>query len=411
MRTIAFLSQAPWLRRDRVIAWAAILLACEAALFCFIAAWKWGWVVPGVPVQSSDFVSFVAAGRLALAGTPALAYDQGAHHLAQQAILSAHAPYQFFFYPPVFLLPCAALALLPYGIAYAVFQCGTLWLFLAAMRRILGRYGAGWAWLVPILAFPPVFWNIGVGQNAFLTAALFAGFTLLLPARPGSAGVLLGMMCYKPHFGLLAPFALAAGGHWRAFAAAGTAVAGLIWITLALFGTDTWAAYIAAAAGSTGVYESGRIDLAGMITPFGALRLNGVAASAAWGVQILAMVVAVGLVAALWRSRASYPVRVAVLLAATLLAAPLALLYDQLLLLVAIGWLVRAASETGFLPWERLGLALAWPLSLLTWPVATDLHVPLAPATHLLVLGLALHRAGWLRLPRAVSVQPVGATP
>ena len=42
----------------------------------------------------------------------------------------------------------------------------------------------------------------------------------------------------------------------------------------------------------------------------------------------------------------------------TLLAVPLALLYDRLLLLVASAWLIRESREQGFLPWEKTALTL-----------------------------------------------------
>jgi hypothetical protein len=77
---------------------------------------------------------------------------------------------------------------------------------------------------------------------------------------------------------------------------------------------------------------------------------------------------------------------------ATLLAVPLSLLYDQLLLLVAMAWLLRDASRTGFLAWERVTLVAVWPLALMTWIVGTSWHVPLAPLTHLAVLALAVRR-------------------
>ena len=44
--------------------------------------------------------------------------------------------------------------------------------------------------------------------------------SLLIDTRPRLAGLLLGLLCYKPHLALLAPVALVAGGHWRTFAAA-----------------------------------------------------------------------------------------------------------------------------------------------------------------------------------------------
>ena len=132
--------------------------------------------------------------------------------------------------------------------------------YLGGIRAVPGRHAghvryhdaalaarAGRDWLLPLLAFPAVFWTIGLGQNAFLNAALFGGFTLLLDRRPLSAGMLLGVLCYKPHFGLLAPVAL----HRRpavagAFAGAAITVAVAGRASVALFGWGTWTAYLTA---------------------------------------------------------------------------------------------------------------------------------------------------------------------
>lgn len=379
------------------MAWALVLLVLQLAFMAFIAAWQHGVFFTVENPHSADYVSFYAAGKLALAGTPALAYDQAAHLAVQQQTTAMGNSYQFFFYPPVFLLLCAPLALLPYYLSYTVFQVVTLGLFLFALHRILrpGESGWGWRWLVPVFAFPAMFWNVGVGQNAFLTAALFAGFTLMLDRRPVSAGALLGLACYKPHYGMLAPIALAAGQRWRAFIAAGVVVASLVALSALWFGIDTWAAYLHAASGSGKVYESGRIDLAGMITIFGAARLIGVPPGAAWALQAVAAVLMAGLVGLVWRRADQPAARAATLLVATLLAVPLSLVYDQLLLLVAMAWLLRDARDTGFLPWERLVLVLVWPMALMTWVLGSGMGVPLAPWTHLAVLALGLRRV-WM---------------
>ncbi len=221
-----------------------------------------------------------------------------------------------------------------------------------------------------------------------------------------SAGMLLGMLCYKPHFGLLAPIALAAGQRWKAFGAAVATLAALVGLSVLLFGWGTWQAYLTAFAGSNNVYNSGRIDFAGIETPFGAARLLGFPAGSAYALQLVAAVAMAGLTALIWQRRMSQPLRCASLLTATLLAVPLALLYDKLLLLVAIGWLVREASAHGFLPWEKLVLLLVWPTSLVTWVVGTGLHLPLGPVISGAVLVLCIRRV-WL----ALSARPQHAAP
>lgn len=405
-RLLDLARHAHWLHRDRVVAWSVVLLFEEVLFLAFLVLWQHGVLFNITTPTSSDFVSFYAAGKLALAGTPALAYDQAAHYLAQQQATVAGAPYQFFFYPPVFLMLCAGLASLPYLVAYLLFQAVTLGLFAATMGVVLRE--SGWRWLVPLLAFPAVFWTVGLGQNAFLTAALFGGFTLLVDRRPLTAGVLLGLLCYKPHFGLLAPIALAAGRHWTACLTAAGTVLALVGLSAWLFGCDTWAAYLAAFSRSGAVYSSGRIDYAGIVTPFGAARLLGIAAEPAHALQATAAVAMTALTAWIWAHGASLPLRAATLLGATLLAVPLALLYDQLLALVAIAWLLREARQTGFLPWEKLVLLAIYPLALLLWPMGDRWHLPLGPLISLAVLGLCLRRA--LPAQRHATAAPRTAT-
>src|SRR4029077_284984 len=76
-----------------------------------------------------------------------------------------------------------------------------------------------WLHLGSLILAPAVAFNIGSGQNAFLTSALLIGGFILLPSRPGAGGVLLGVLTYKPQLWLLAPVALVAAREWRALAA------------------------------------------------------------------------------------------------------------------------------------------------------------------------------------------------
>jgi alpha-1,2-mannosyltransferase len=93
-----------WLDRQRVRAGAAILLVLQLTGFLFIVAGTHGWIVPLARPTTTDFVSFYAAGALADSGTPALAYDHAAHLAAEERVAGAGIGYQFFNYPPVFML-------------------------------------------------------------------------------------------------------------------------------------------------------------------------------------------------------------------------------------------------------------------------------------------------------------------
>src|SRR5437016_10591314 len=80
---ISDLRSGVWLTRKRVRIAAALLLALELAFLLFFVAGTHGWIVPLDRPTTTDFVSFYAAGRLANAGGPQLAYDQTGHLAAE----------------------------------------------------------------------------------------------------------------------------------------------------------------------------------------------------------------------------------------------------------------------------------------------------------------------------------------
>lgn len=384
------LADMTWLNRRRVIGWSAILLLLQLSLLCAVALWSYGVFGHVSRPISSDFISFYAAGKLAVAGTPALAYDQIAHAAAENAVAHDDILYQFFFYPPIFLLLCAPLAFLPYIGAFTAFVVASLGAWLLVMRSVLRQ--PGWTWCIPVLAFPSVFWTLGQGQNSFLTAALLGAMTLLLDSQPVIAGILLGLVCYKPHLALLVPIALAAGGYWRTFAAAAVTVAVMVGLSVALFGAETWHAYLQAMAASQGVYESGRIDFNAFVTPYGAARVFGFGASFALVAQIVASLGSACVVGWIWRRNPRLPERAAALMAGILLSIPLALVYDMLILLVAIAWLVRESRDTGFLPFEKLALGICFLVPLVSRHLGRDFHIPVAPVACLMLLAFCVVR-------------------
>ena len=117
-------------------------------------------------------------------------------------------------------------------------------------------------WLLLALAFPAVFVNLGHGHNGFLTAALL-GFALVnLDRRPVVAGILFGLLAYKPQFGLMIPLVLLATGRWRTMLAAAATVAALALAVTLAFGLDTWRAFFDSAGFTRARARAGRPGLA-----------------------------------------------------------------------------------------------------------------------------------------------------
>lgn len=377
--------------RKRICTACGLLLAIEIAVSVFLIAGTHGLIVPLAKPTTTDFVSFYAAGSLAEAGKPHLAYDQAEHYAAEERATAPGIDYKFFYYPPTFLLICAGLAHLPYLPAFLGFEAASLCLYLFVARRILGE--PSWVVLVPLLAFAPLIWTLGLGQNSLLTAALFGAATLLVDRRPVFAGMLLGALCYKPHLALLVPIALAAGGHWRALVSALGSALALCLLSLVAFGWDTWHDFIAAATGSSTVYASGRIPFTGYINPFGAVRQFGGTQNIAYAVQVGAILAAAALVTFVWRRRLPLPLRAATLASASLVAAPFALFYDLMLAAVAVLWLLRGDGKTSLADWERIALAGLFLLSLSPRSSAEALHLPVGPLIALALAALVAARA------------------
>src|SRR6201994_2676175 len=197
-----------WLTAERARAYSLVLLGLYAIAIIGWVALSSGMVArDGKPI-GTDFSSFYAAGSLVLEGRAGDVYDMAAHYAREVQIFGATTPYYAWLYPPIFLFVAAALALLPYPLALAAWQGGSLALYLAVIAAILrrSRQDSGviaQLWLPVAAAFPAVFINLGHGQNGFLTAGLLGAGLVTLPRRPLLSGMLFGLLAYKPQFALL----------------------------------------------------------------------------------------------------------------------------------------------------------------------------------------------------------------
>jgi hypothetical protein len=239
-----------------------------------------------------------------------------------------------------------------------------------------------------------VFVNLGHGHNGFLTTALF-GFALTqLDRRPVVAGILFGLIAYKPQFGLLIPLVLAATGRWRSFASAALTVAALVAISTLAFGIDTWRAFATFADYTRAVVlETGETGWHKIQSVFSWTRMWGAPVPLAYAVQgAITLTLAAALIW-LWRSPVSFALKAAALCVATILATPYSLDYDLMLLAPAIAFLTLDGLARGFDPWEKTALAALWIVPLAARGVAQVTLVPLAVIAMLVVLALLLRRA------------------
>jgi len=424
---ITQLRDGAWLTRERVRLVAFALLAASTIGLAFLVVTSDGRNDRYGRPLGTDFSNVYAAGTYVLEGEPAAAFDPARQHAREQAIFGQATPFYGWHYPPFFLGLAALLATMPYWLALLAWQGVTLALYLWAMRAIMlkpswpglsrpstpsfplrpqdvdarhkaghagEKIGAGRLFFLLALAFPAVFINLGHGHNGFLTAALIGGALVLLDHRPILAGILIGLLAYKPQFGLLIPLVLIASGRWRVFFAAGVTVAALALAVTLAFGIEVWSAFFASSAFTrTVVLEQGGTGWHKIQSVFSWVRMWGGPVTLAYAVQGAVTFIAAVALAWLWRARVSFALQAAALLIGTVIATPYGLDYDLMLLAPAIAFLAADGLHRGFVHYEKTLLAALWIVPLVTRSVAEGASIPLAVPLMLVSFAFLLHRA------------------
>ena len=132
------LADGSWLTRNRVRAVAAIALVSFALALGYLLVTAHGTLDRYGRPLGTEFSNVYAAGRMALEGRAAEAWDWAAHYRAQQALHGdPNVPFYGWHYPPPFLLVAGLLALLPYLAALFVWQAATLAAAAATVRAIV----------------------------------------------------------------------------------------------------------------------------------------------------------------------------------------------------------------------------------------------------------------------------------
>lgn len=347
-----------------------------AALTCGVfglAGWAFDlWFFRGAPVQ--DWMVFYGAARAYFDGNLPLIFDSGALTAAINErfaswLASPLGPHPWV-YPPPFLM-----LLLPFGalppIVSAVSFLLAGW---AAALAVMWRYCAGesrrWPVIGTLLLCPAVPFDVLTGQNAFYSAALLVGGFGLIARYPILGGVLLGMLSVKPQLCLMAAVALVAARQWRSLGAAAAAACLFALASMPVLGLDIWRAWLGLVFGGNELYQDwinvGRLN---GISVYACVSWLGAPGSLASLVQGAATLLAGGIVFWVYRQPAPGAIRLAALLAATILAAPHVSNSDAVLLGLAASLFVTAVAAADLRPHQLAIAAAVWISPLFNPPV------------------------------------------
>jgi arabinofuranan 3-O-arabinosyltransferase len=340
----------------------------------------------GRPI-ANDFVNIYAAGRLVLEGNPSAAYVIELLKQAEDAAVGyAFSGYYNWPYPPTFLFVAAAVALLPFIPAALAWLAVTFVLYAASLRAIIGtRLG-----ILLACAFAGTIWNVTAGQNGFLTAALIGGALVSMERRPIVAGILLGLLTYKPQFGLLFPLILVADRRWSVIASAALTALALFVASSLAFGPESWRMFV------DSVFTAGTITLSEGLAGLhkqqsllGLMRFLGAGMTVAATAHIVLAFCCAACTILIWRRRVAFEIKAAALGVSAMLATPYLYIYDFPVLAVPVAFLMRLGLREGFLRHELAALLIASAL-ILAYPFVS---LPTGFVAMLIVAALIVRQA------------------
>jgi hypothetical protein len=333
----------------------ALLLGYGVIFLGHIWLREWPVTASGDP-RFIDFVLFWINARFALTAAAADAYQYAAFAAAQVpyvAVTRGDYPYYHLVYPPTLFPLIAPFGLLAFVPALTAWIVATASLYLLAVRRIVP---CALACLLALLPFA-VMKNIWLGQVGFLLAGLLGLSLGLMAKRPFLAGMCLGLLTFKPQYGLIFPVVLLATGQWRMIAGACFSFATLAISVTALYGAAIWRGYVGTF-GTTSLDNFMQDDALDAIdqTVFGVMHWFGAGFAAKWTVHLIAAIMVTTLVCAVCRRSISGSLKAAAIGIGALIATPYMLAYDLTALTIPAAFLVRDGLTTQFLPGERFAL-------------------------------------------------------
>lgn len=341
-----------------MIRWGRTLAIAIAGIYAFLALREWASIFASPTF--TDYLSYWTAGKFALTGNPDMAYDVAAHRAFETSLVDVAGKMLPFPYPPPFLLVVTAFSALPYAWSLIAWVIVTLIAYGIASRRVIQ--------LPYALSHPSVLVNALIGQNGFLTAAIFTEGIYLLRRRPFVGGAILGILIIKPQLALLLPVAVVAARLWPAIAGALASSAAMLLLSLAIFGTDVFVGFLKMLPLYAEMLRQSAWSWNSFVSVFAFLRY--------WGVdQMIALtahaVVAAAAAALTWIAWSrNWKEQVPILAAATLLIPPYLLTYDALLMIIPMGFWLKSQprGRLAGLLWLSCFLPVAFHFNLYRGP-------------------------------------------
>src|SRR6202008_4525924 len=130
------------------------------------------------------------------------------------------------------------------------------------------------------------------------------GTLYLMPTRPVLSGICLGLLSYKPQYGLLFPIVLIAASQWTVFFTAACVAVAMACVSWLVFGTESWQAFFHwMPMFSQAFLTEGRATFWKLQSLFSMVRYLGGTEQLAWACQWILTAAVVTTLVTMWRSK------------------------------------------------------------------------------------------------------------
>lgn len=404
-----------WAKVDRYLTRDRLTVYPTAVVLLFVVVWL---ISLPLTFPLPDFLSRWTAGRLVLDGRTADLYDPALQSALQADVGSTAL--SWFVSPPYVAALLAPVGTLPYPVAallWTFLTLGLLWLavrFLVALDPAFSALG-GWRGLLVAGSCQAVLELVGAGQDtAVILAALAGGALMVARGHAVTAGLVLALALVKPQLAWLVPLVLLARAAWGALAGFVAGGGALFALSLLVLGPGSWARWLGSITSPLYRNEVVAGQAPKNATVHGLVEQlvpgSGWPATVVWAGAFVVLAVV-----ALRNRRALDGVPLPVLLVTavpltTVLLTPHAMVYDLVVVVPAVVWLIarRATAEIRGLALVGYVLLFLSPLLQLVARAVPPLSVLAAPWVVVVLLLLWRRLAPEAAAPHETVSRPDG---
>lgn len=199
-------------------------------------------LIPKPLIIGSDFTAYLTGAQIIKEGKGNLLYDLKSQLKTQQEIIQPFwsyekglLPFRYLPFVGVFFLPFTFFNLILGFKLFATFNLFLVILFILLSAKFFKNINQHKIWLLVPLIFIPVFHTISLGQTSLiLTLSLLLIYQSIKSKKPFTAGLLCGLLLFKPQYLTILPFLFLLTNNKQRF------IFGILLSFLALLSISIW---------------------------------------------------------------------------------------------------------------------------------------------------------------------------